>query len=378
MASIMRGLALYAVAVLAPLMSTILSTSVQHRYETPTLEIKLADLGYRSGPDCHYQGSGIPRDLSLLNDDYKKRIVFINDETLVVYQSHCSAEQSGSPGVRSMEAFFVNLQTSKLISKLTWPTIQRRWVNERWDTEARIFATSGGFIVHAGHSLIAYSDRLEKKAELSLEVGPKWAATIPPEGHSIHLQRIEDDNRADGRWLDSDTLKSLRNQEEMAGIVSASDDAVATKLAHCVQLKTIGEGPRNVYCSDASHLGLPLFLSNTEMIATYYKGFGVWSTGGKKLWEREASRGSLLGNTKRSLRGNRFAKLTRGPVVFDGLSVPEQAAAILVYDAATKEQIFHLMVEDESRTADFDLSPDGDMLGVLVGDAIRVYKLSSQ
>ena len=61
------------------------------------------------------------------------------------------------------------------------------------------------------------------------------------------------------------------------------------KLAHCVQLQAVGESPRNLYCADPSHLGLPLFLSNSEILSVYSSGFMVLSAKGDKLWGQESA-----------------------------------------------------------------------------------------
>lgn len=343
------------------------------------LEIHLSDLGYQPAPETRYPGTGIPRDLSILNDDYKKRLTFTDDKMLVVYQSHYPSPtgKAGSPESRSMEAFFVSTQTGALISRKSWPTIQRRWLNERWDSQARIMAVRGGFLVHAGDSLTFYSSGLEPKGKLGLENGPRWAVTVAPLGHTIHLQRIQDDNRAEGEWFDSDTLAKVRSQHEIAGITSASDHAVVDNLAHCVQLQTVGEIPRNLYCADPSHLGLPLFLSDSEVLSVCGKGFAVFSTSGEKLWGREVPDARPVGNHKRSLNGNRFGILIRGRVMFDRVDLAEEQSAILVYDLSSRTQVFHLTLEHVAGPIDFDLSPDGSELAVLVGETVRLYKIPS-
>jgi hypothetical protein len=343
----------------------------------PTLDIHLRDLGYQPAQEYEYPGNGIPRDLSVLNDDYKKRLTFIDENTLVVYQSHYQKQKEGSAELRSMEAFFVSPQTGRLISRKTWPTVKRRWLNERWDTQARIMAVHGGFLVHATDSLALYSEGMEQKGKLTLENGPQWAVTIAPLGRTIHLQRIHDDNRAEGEWFDSDTLAKLRGQSEMAGVTSASDYAVVDKLAHCVQLETVGETWRNLYCADASHLGLPLFLSNSVVLSVYGMGFAVSSINGEKVWGRDVQDGRPIGNHKRSLNGNRFGLLITGPVVFDKVNVPKKQSAILVYDPSTRTQIFHLVLGRGAQFVDFDLSPDGSMLAVLVGETVELYKIPS-
>jgi hypothetical protein len=340
------------------------------------LEIHLADLGYRPTQDYHYPGTGIPRDISILNDDYDKRLTFIDQNTLAVYQSHYQPQnqKDGSQESRNMEAFFVNPQTGKLIVRKTWPTIKRRFLNERWDTQARIFAVAGGFLVHAGNALTLYSAGLEQKAQLALEDGPRWAVTVAPLGRTIHLQRIYPDNQADGEWFDSDSLKKLRSQHEMAGITSASDQAVVDKLARCLQLQVVSEVARNLYCDNPNRLGLPLFLSESEILAVRYKGFTVWSTKGEMLWGREGS--VRIGSHKRSLNGNRFAILMTGNSgLFDQVKIPKKQEVIILYDRDTKSKIFQLTMERSAELNAYELSPDGSVLAILLGDAVRLYKI---
>ena len=120
----------------------------------PYLQIDLRDLGYRPQQEYHYPGSGIPRDLSVLFDDYNLRLTFIDEKTSAVYQSHYPAPSETNPvPSRSMEGFFVNTKSGALISRKTWSTSKRKWLNERWDTQARILAVEKGFVVHAGNSL---------------------------------------------------------------------------------------------------------------------------------------------------------------------------------------------------------------------------------
>ena len=218
--------------------------------QTPSLEIRLRDLGYQPTKEYRYPGTGIPRDLSILNDDSKKRLAFVNDRLLTIYFSHLPVTENGSAAdSMSMEALFVDPNSGSLISRKTWATRKRKWLNERWDTQARILPVRDGFLVHAGDSLILYSADQQERAKLSLDDTSGWAAVVAPLGDTIHLQRISDDNTAEGRWLASGSLKQIQTQKESAGIVSASDHAVVTKLAHCVQLQTIGEPPRDLCCS---------------------------------------------------------------------------------------------------------------------------------
>lgn len=338
-----------------------------------TLEIHLRDLGYQSSKECRYSGTGIPRDLSVLNDDYKTRLAFVDDKTLIVYQSHCQlrAQSNGPSEPRSMEAFFISPKTGLLISKKTWPTIGRRWLNDLWDTQARIMAVRGGFLVHAGNSLTVYSSDQREEARLALDNGPRWAVAVTPLGDMIHLQRIQDNNEAEGEWLASNSLKKLRNQNEAAGITSASDDAVVNKMAHCVQLQAIGESPHSLYCSEPSHLGLPTFLTDSEILSVYSDGFTVFSSKGERLWSRESNVRSVADH-KNSLNGNRFAILVTGHIIYDKVEVPDKKRTIFVYDRVERTQVACLGLDGDERV-DFELSPDGSMLAVLVDDTVRVY-----
>jgi hypothetical protein len=339
------------------------------------LEIHLADLGYRSSNDYHYPGTGIPRDISILNDDYKKRLTFIDQNMLVIYQSHYQPQKQkdGMPESRNMEAFFVNPQTGMLIERKTWSTIKRRFLNERWDTQARIFAAAGGFLVHAGNALTLYSAGLEQKAQLALEDGPRWAVTVAPLGHAIHLQRIYPDNQAEGEWLDSEALKKLRSQHEIAGITSASERAVVDELAHCLQLQAVGETARNLICNNP-RLELPLFLSESEILTTHYKGFTVVSTEGALLWGHEGP--VMISSYERSLNGSRFALAMRGDNgTFDQFKILKKQVAIIVYARDTRLKVFELTMGRSNEVDALELSPDGRMLAVLLGDTLRIYSI---
>ncbi len=357
------------------------SPSNEESRSTAVLEIHLRDLGYQSMNEYHHIGAGIPRDLSLLNDDDKKGLLFTDEKTLAVYVSHFQSATDGSmgQGTRDMEAFFLDFHSGTLISRKTWPTIKRRWLNERWDTQARIMAVHGGFLVHAGNALVLYSADQEKKREFPLAVGSRWAAVVPPMGRTIHLQRIDRDE-TEGTWLDSDTLTKLRSQREIEGITSASDDAVVTKLAHCMQLQTFGKLPRNL-CSDPCRLGLPEFLSDAEVLSVYRNGFSVLSASGEKLWTREVpdAKNRIVESHQRSLDGSRFALSLRGGrnTSFDGVKVPKGELAIVVYERSTRTEVFHVSIGRVAEPVAFALAPDGSTLAILVGEMLRVYKVSS-
>ena len=202
-------------------------------------------------------------------------------------------------------------------------------------------------------------------------------------GRTVHLERIDrerSDGMADGEWLASNTLAKLRQQQETAGVVSASDDATVDKLAHCLQLQAVGESPRNLCCATSCWLGLPLFLSDTEVLSVYRNGFSVLSTNGEKLWSREArdSKNGLIEDHKRSLDGNRFAISFRGGrhTIFDRITIPNGHSEILVYDRPTRTQAFTLDLGPAfGGQDDFALSPDGSAIAVLLGHLLRLYRI---
>jgi hypothetical protein len=197
---------------------------------------------------------------------------------------------------------------------------------------------------------------------------------IAPAGHTIHLQRINNDNTANGQWIASDNLAKLHSQTEIAGVTSASDNAVVNKLAHCIQLQPVDELPRNLSCPGQSHLGLPLFLSDSEVLSVYCNGFRVLSTKGQELWSREAPPGkdrNVIAAHKRSLDGHRFAISLNGPTIFDQVSIPNGKHGIVVYDSTKRLRVLFLPVSAE----DFQLSPDGNILAILHGDNIGLYRI---
>lgn len=351
--------------------------------QTPFLEIRLHDLGYQPEPEYRYPGTGVPRDLSILNEDSKKRLAFVSDKVLAVYFSHLPALPNNkglATDSLSMEAFFVDPNLGSLISRKTWATRKRKWLNERWDTQARILPVREGFLVHAGNSMILYSTDQQEKAKISLDDQFLWAATVPPLGRTVHLQQIEDDNNAEGEWLASDTLHKIATQRESAGVTSASDNAVVTELAHCVQLQSVGESPRDLCCHDPCRLGLPEFLSSTEILNVYPNGFEILSDRAEMLWGREAAGRNtrIIASHERSLDGSRFAiALTSDRnIVFDQVNVAKGQTTILIYDRSGRNRIFALplgVVEQLS----FCISPNGSVLAVIIDDAIRLYNVPS-
>jgi hypothetical protein len=152
------------------------------------------------------------------------------------------------------------------------------------------------------------------------------------------------------------------------------------KLADCLQLQVVGESPRNLYCLEPCRRGLPEVLSENEVLAEYYEGFCVLAINGERLWGRETTKDKnrlIIENHKRSLDRNRFVISVRGEhhTVFDEIKVGNRHLEILVYDSATRSQIFQLDLGTPVERIDFDLSPDGSVLAVLQGKVVRFYRI---
>jgi hypothetical protein len=346
----------------------------------PLLEIHLRNLEYQPAEDTRIKGNGIPRDLSLLNDDANLRLTFVGGKTLVVYASRFqSPQQDSSPESSSMEAFFIDTTSGALVAHKMWPTRKRRWLNNRWDTEARILALDDGFLVHAGGKLTLYSADFKERTSLPLDERSIWAVTVTPTGRVFHLQRINgDQDQAEGQWLAADTLARLRSQQEQPGITSASEHAVVTALSHCEQLQAIGEPPRDLCCSDACRAGRPEFISESEVLLLCRNGFRLLSISGEELWKVETAkniRNGAVADHELSLNGNRFALALNGDhgAVFDQVKVPNGQSVVMVYDVLRRAPVFRTAIRGYSFS--FALSPDGGMLAALIGDTVRLYKI---
>ena len=354
------------------------STKKADTSSQPFVEIHLRNLGYVPATDSRIKDNGIPRDLSLLNDDANLRLNFVGAETLVVYVSRFQSQpqQDVSRESRSMEAFFVDTASGALVAHKTWPTRKRRWLNDRWDTEARIIALGEGFLVHAGNKLTLYSADFKEKASLPLDEGSIWAVTVTPTGRVFHLQRSSSDP-AEGEWLSSDKLVRLGSQHEEPGITSASESAVVTALSHCAQLQAIGEPPRDLCCAEACRGRGPEFISEKEILLVCRNGFRLLSINGEELWKVEAAKNignGAIADRAVSLNGNRFAIALDGHrgATFDGVKV-SNGQSVVVYDVPKRAPVFRAAIGQDAFP--FVLSPDGGMLAVLIGETVRLYKI---
>lgn len=344
-------------------------------------EIKIQTLGFDDADDCRYHGNDVPPDLSQLNDDSKIRLAFVDENTLILYRSHCRGQPDKAVPLRAMEGVFVNPATGAITGREAWPTVKRRWLNDRWDTEARIMAVEGGFLVHAGNSLHLYSSMRQEKAVLPLDADMKVAVAVSPSGRTIHLQRIRENNEAQGEWLSSDNLKSFQEESEYAGVTSVSDDALLHQHVHCVMLQEFGKSPRDLYCADPGTLGYPVFLTNSEIISSSNDGFSIFSLNGQKLWSREIEYRHTRGRSGgiwacKSLDGSRFAMMvSSNDASFEGVNVSNRKRAVFVYDRSARALVSYLDLGPVISPTECELAGGGRMLAVLAGSLVRIYQL---
>lgn len=114
----------------------------------PSGRIQLSDCGYAMHK---------PRD--------KKHVhladLALDENTRVALSGHTLAIYFSDWSTYKMEALFIDVESGKCIDRRSWPIAKRVGLNDSADTQARILVTSGGFLVHAGVSLVLYSPSLE-------------------------------------------------------------------------------------------------------------------------------------------------------------------------------------------------------------------------
>jgi hypothetical protein len=358
----------------------------------PYLNIDLGKIGYHALPESAPRDEEIFSNPSLLYDDSITRLAFGPNRVLALYFSRpFSKSPATKTTTRNMEAFFINTDSGSLIMRKRWTTRHRRWLNDLWDTEARIFAVQDGFLVQANANLVRYSANLAELNRFALEhdaTNTSWSVTIPPAGRTIHIQRILNQKDAQGSWLNADTLATVAEQQEFPGVSSASSDAVVGRLIQCYGLQVLGK-PRKEVCPKPCEFGSPTFLSEKEILTVFFAGFQVLSVDGSPEWNigpRDAKncgprRRILIGNHKRSLDGSRFAISIEAyeRTSFDGIDLPQHQFTILVYDLATRRRVLRTTIARAPKhlnELDFDLSPNGDVLAVIFDNTLRVYKIT--
>jgi hypothetical protein len=261
-----------------------------------------------------------------------------------------------------------------------------------------------GFLVQANGKLELYSPdlRILRSHDLRAEdSGPTgmWSVAVAPGGDTIHVQPSAQSHRvrhgsvsyftgageAVGSWLRSDSFERIGRQLYSGGPDSISNDAIATKRAHCLDLQRIGEPSRHLSCSKPAAEGLPMFLNDREILSVHYTGFSVLSTQGTEVWatgkpDPGVRRPLFVTTHQGSMDGSRFAiSLTayKKKVEFDGTAIARSPLqTIVLYDEACKQHLLSVTTPGELSDSTFALSPDGQALAVLAGSTINIYKLS--
>ena len=60
---------------------------------------------------------------------------------------------------------------------------------------------------------------------------------------------------------------------------------------------------------------------------------------------------------------------------FDQVRLPKSQETILIYDRDTRARVFDITLGRAMELVDFELSPDGSMLAVLLGDTVELFKI---
>lgn len=377
----------------------------QEATPVPERQIDLRTLGFDLQKAPNYKNGEVFSDLSLVFDDAHNRILFIGEKELAVYFSDPVDERAGrtvqppsSEPAHRMEAFFVEVDNGSLVSHQVWQTRRRRFSNERYDTQPRMKAVKGGFLVHANDSLALYSADLQKKQELQLDPSLEYSAMVAPGGDVFFLEQsapgvatssggvsmvVNGDSEhwpvAHGEWRSSETLVKLRSMDLFPGAAeTATSDAVAGRRVHCVDLQRVGVPLSQLSCTDPYGYGAPMFLIETELVLTYRGGFQVLSPIGDVLWGRQVADPKAYDtyDCVRSLNGSRFATsiFAYRKIKFDDTEIPKRSFAVLVYDRSQRTKVFSVVVKSE-QAPPIALSPDGDRLAILSGTTLLLYRI---
>jgi hypothetical protein len=155
----------------------------QERTASPARELDLRVLGFKLPADTPQGTVGHP---AVLFDDSRARVVFVDPRQLAVYFSDGVSDRPAA----QMEAFFVDTDTSKLVSHEVWHTRKRRFFNERYDTQARIIPIAHGFLVHTDNSMRVYSASHDKVTANAVLTAKSSGATPNLSRDNVSPRRI--------------------------------------------------------------------------------------------------------------------------------------------------------------------------------------------
>lgn len=344
----------------------------------PVVQIDLANCGFTK-PEPSYKEHPHLSDLPL---DQNIRLT-LSGQTLAIYFSDWSMF-----GGFEMQAVFVDIDSGKCVGRHVWPISKRVGLNESADTQARIMATSAGFLVHAGTSLALYSPSLEPIASYPLGYGmpfskrgePRgWRVRVAPGGKVMHLQPLTS-QRSETLWMDATTLKELEPQVHRSGVETVSENAIVTRWARGLAIDERNSGSRDL-CSSAACKGFPEVLNNNEVLVLGDAGFTVISVNGEQLWQRAArqfwTKDSVIWNHSRSLTGDHFAidVNSTGKASFDGSEVARGSKhSIFVYDRACRSKVLSVSVGAED-VPDSDIALNDSRLVALSRSSVNVYAI---
>jgi len=367
---------------------------------TPAVRIDLTALGYSEPTSAHSNNKTVFRDLTLLMQDEDRRLSFVGPNTLALYFNRPPERSKDGNALRySMEVFFLNTETGKLVERRTWDTFKRQWFDDAYDTEARIMEVRSGFLVEAGAKLELHAPdlRLVRSYDLLLNAPGKtgmWSVKVAPGGDTIYVQPSEQTTQvrygavsyftgrgeSEGTWFRTDSFEKIGSQTYLSGPDSVSHGAIVTSRSHCLDLQRVGEAPHHISCSTAP-AGLPMFLNDDEILSVNNTSFSMLSTDGTKLWtagvqDPGVHRSFEIDSYKRSMDGSRFAiSLTayKKKAEFDGIPlVRSPLHTIVVYDTRCRQHLFSLTTGPPGA---FALSPEGQSLAILTKTIVSIYSL---
>lgn len=367
---------------------------------TPLSRIDLGAIGYTPTTHVHHSDREVFDDLTLLMQDEDKRVSFAAGSVLAVYYSRPPEKsKDGTSSNYAMEVFFIGSDSGKLIEHRTWHTLKRQWFNDEYDTEGRIMQVRTGFLVDAGAKLELYDRDLRLRKTYDLKASNSgasgmWSVKVAPGGDTIHVQSSKQTvqvrrgavsyfagaDEIESSWLQSDSFQKIGSQPSFGGPHSVSNDAIVTRLSHCLDLQRMGEPPHRISCSKPP-AGLPMFLNDNEILSVGVTEFSILSTQGILIWnvgepDPGVRRSLEIDDYQRSMDGSRFAIALTGyrkKAMFDGIYLPRRPLdTIVVYDENCLQHVFTLTIPAHSPYA---LSPEGRTLAVLTGTTLTVFAL---
>jgi hypothetical protein len=324
----------------------------------------------------------------LLSVDISTRVLFLTEDVVVAYHS-IQIGNDWRTAARVMEAFFISSRDGTLLSTHRWPTRRRSYMDDRFDSEARLIPLNRGrFLVQANGIIAVYNQNVELLKQRNLEpfsASDVWAAQPSPRGEGIVLRRASQSGPVAYYWLAADTLETTSHVSRPNG--HSSDAAVAD--AHALYERT-QDGLLMVDLSEHQTLIChdPLCRENglLEALSAHYlgwsarRGIGVIDPVRGLVWSRSVQpkdhESFQFGNMKTALSGTRFGLWLASDrkASFDAVQI--KGINIMIYDVADlNRRPWALRMKPTQSTWDFALSPRGAKLAVFDGSHLQIYSL---